>query len=123
MVVRGLTIEDHDHDDFVVTTSILCIDCGDATDACAMCGKILHNCNRVQEKLKDIRIPPGYRVVDEFPDYMVNKQATVRYIAGAQRYCMLVRVSKTGGAMINLRKDGKTYTRAAQEVRDKAFSG
>lgn len=108
---------EHNHEDFSVVTNVACINCGDHQEACAMCGDILHQCKVVP---KDPRVLPGYRLVDEFPDYMVNNQATVRHIQ-TQRYCMLVRVSKTGGAMINLRKDGKTFTRAAQELRDKAF--
>jgi hypothetical protein len=53
---------------------------------------------------------------------MVNKQATVRHIK-SQRYCMLMRVTKEGGAMISLLRDGKKYTKAAQELRDLAFNG
>lgn len=106
----------HDHAEYAVSTSIPCVDCGEHIEACAMCGKQLHNCQRVQDK----RILPGYRVVEEFPDYMVNNQATVRHI-DSQRYCMLVRVTKTNGALINLQKDGKKYTRVAQDLRDKAF--
>lgn len=107
----------HNHDEYEVSTNLLCFLCGEFKTACAMCGQPMHIC-KVEEK--DPRIIPGYRAVADFPDYMVNNQATVRHIQ-SQRYCMLVRVSKSGGAMINLVKDGKKYTKAAQELRDKAF--
>lgn len=107
----------HDHADYEVITNIVCIHCGSNETVCAFCGKSMHKC----EANRDPRILPGYRVIEEFPDYMINKQATVRHIP-SQRYCMLVRVSKTGGAMINLRKNGKPYTRAAQELRDVTFN-
>jgi len=115
MVVRVMV--EHDHIDYAVATNIPCVDCGETVEACAMCGTPLHDCQAIK---KDPRIIPGYRAVADFPDYMVNNQATVRHIQ-SQRYCMLVRVSKSGGAMINLVKDGKKYTKAAQELRDKAF--
>jgi hypothetical protein len=109
--------DEHNHEEFIVVTNMNCIECGESVEVCAMCGKDLHKCKVVKDK----RLPPGYRVVKDFPDYMVNNQASVRHIPSL-RYCMLVRVSKTGGAMINLRKDGKTYTKAAQEIRDAAFN-
>lgn len=107
----------HNHEDFSVATSLICLECNEPQEACMMCSKILHVC----KNKKDLRILPGYRVIEEFPDYMVNSQATVRHIQ-SQRYCMLVRVSKQGGAMINLQKAGKKYTRAAQDLRDRAFN-
>lgn len=106
----------HDHEEFATSTNVKCFDCGKIKEACAMCGEDLHKCEAQINPL----IPRGYRVVDEFPDYMVNSQATVRHIK-TNRYCMLVRVSKSGGAMINLIKNGKKYTKAAQEIRDAAF--
>jgi hypothetical protein len=113
-------LEPHDHEQYAAKSSVICVDCGKNWDICAYCNESWHNCT-AESKKPDSRLPPGYRVVKEFPDYMVNNQASVRHIP-SQRYCMLVRVSKTGGAMINLRKDGKTYTKAAQEIRDAAFT-
>ena len=107
---------DHDHADYVTPSNLICHSCGKAMDICAYCNENLHKCEA------DTRVLPGYRVVPGFPDYMVNKQATVRHIK-SQRYCMLMRVSKTGGAMISLLKDGKKYTKAAQELKDLAFNG
>lgn len=107
---------DHNHEDYATASNVICLECGKAKDICAYCNEELHEC----AVKSDPRIISGYRVVPGFPDYMVNKQATVRHIQ-SQRYCMLVRVSKSGGAMIPLQQNGKKYTRAAQELRDAAF--
>lgn len=110
--------DDHVHEDFRVKTTYVCPDCGKVMFACAMCGKELHEC---PAKTSSPRLPRGFVVVEDFPDYMVNKQASVKHIA-TNKFCFLVRVSATGGAMINLLKDGKPHTKAAQELRDKAFN-
>jgi hypothetical protein len=107
----------HDHSEYEVVTNVICMDCGKFQAVCAMCGEPMHKCDKV---VQDPRILRGYRVIPEFPDYMVNNQATIRHIA-TSRLCMLVRVSKQGGAMINVIKNGKKYTRAAQDLRDEAF--
>lgn len=109
---------DHNHEDYLTASNVICLDCGKPKDICAFCNEEQHVCKAVKS---DPRLIPGYRVVPEFPDYMVNKQATVRHIQ-SQRYCMLVRVSKSGGAMVPLQKNGKKFTRAAQELRDSAFA-
>ena len=111
---------DHDHEDYATASNVICQECGKSWDVCAYCNETWHDCKAVKTKA-DPRVIPGYRVVPDFPDYMVNKQATVRHIQ-SQRYCMLVRVSKSGGAMVPLLKNGKKYTRAAQELRDSAFA-
>lgn len=105
-------MSDHDHEDYLSSSNLICHNCGENMDVCAYCNEPIHKCKN--------SLLPGYRVIPEFPDYMVSKQAAVRHIR-SQRYCMLMRVSKTGGAMIHLVKDGKKYTRAAQELRDSAF--
>lgn len=107
-------IEDHDHEEFRAPSNIVCQRCGKDMDICAYCNDTIHKCEA------DSRVLPGYRIVPDFPDYMVNKQATVRHIR-TQRYCMLMRVTKQGGAMINVTKNGKKFTRAAQDLRDSAF--
>ena len=106
---------DHEHIEYITPSNVVCQRCGNTMDVCAYCNEIFHKCP------VDLRIPPGYRVVPDFPDYMVNKQATVRHIK-SQRYCMLMRVSKHGGAIINVLRDGKKYARAAQDLRDSAFA-
>jgi hypothetical protein len=113
-------IDPHNHEEYEVTTNVICMDCGKNEVVCAMCGESLHKCEKAVTQA-DARIMRGYKVIPEFPDYMVNNQATVRHIS-SERLCLLVRVSKSGGAMINLRKNGKPYTRAAQDLRDQAFS-
>lgn len=112
----AMTTENHDHSEYEVTTGLLCGDCGETESACAMCGKSLHKCAQV----KNPKITKGFRQIPSFPDYMVNSQATVRHIESG-RYCLFVRVSKTGGAMINLSQDGNRHTKAAQDLRDEAF--
>lgn len=62
----------------------------------------------------------NYRLIEEFPNYAVNKSCNVREIF-TKKYLRVVRVSQRGGLMLNLRKDGKTYTRAAQALMEKAF--
>ena len=110
-------IDDHQHSDYATPSNITCIDCGEKMDMCAYCNEPVHECVRVAKKSP---LLPGYREVPGFPDFMVNKQATVRHIR-TQRYCFLLRVSKTGGAMINVVNNGKKYMRAAQDLRDLAF--
>lgn len=105
---------DHEHEEYATPSNLVCQRCAKPMDICAYCNESLHKC------LADVRLLPGYRVVPEFPDYMVNKQATVRHIK-SQRYCMLMRVAKHGGAIINVLKDGKKFTRTAQALRDSAF--
>lgn len=107
---------DHNHEDYATSSTTICQACGKAWDICAYCNKTWHDCS---VKVKGLL--PGYRVIPEFPEYMVNKQASVRYIR-TQKYCILVRVSSNGGAMINVLRDGKKYTRSAQELRDSAFA-
>lgn len=107
---------DHDHADYATVSNVICQNCGKHWEVCAYCDESWHKCE------VDTRLLPGYRLVPGFPDYMVNKQATVRHIK-SQRYCMLMRVTKEGGAMISLLRDGKKYTKAAQELRDLAFNG
>lgn len=68
----------------------------------------------------DGRIPRGFVIVKEFPDYMISKQGTVKHIPTG-KFCFLVRISATGGAMISLRKNGKTHTKSVQELRARAF--
>lgn len=114
-------IPEHRHEDYAASSNVICTDCEKAWEICAMCNETWHECKASR---KDDRIPAGfskYRVVADFPDYMINKQATIRHIA-TQRLCMLVRVSSSGGALVSLRKGGKTYTRAAQDLRDAAFN-
>lgn len=106
---------DHEHEDYATSSNLVCQRCSKPMDICAYCNDPIHKC------AADDRVLPGYRVVPEFPDYMVNKQATVRHIK-SQRYCMLMRVTKQGGAMITLLKDGKKFTRAAQDLRDSVFA-
>ena len=106
---------DHEHSDYATKSNLVCQRCGKSMDICAYCNDPIHQC------VADARLLPGYRVVPDFPDYMVNKQATVRHIK-SQRYCMLMRVAKHGGAMISVLKDGKKFTRAAQDLRDSAFA-
>ena len=108
--------EDHDHSEYEVKTGAVCDNCGEADLVCAMCGISLHKCAQV----RDPRILKGFRVIEKYPDYMVNVQATVRYIPTG-KLCLLARVSKTGGAMIMLYKDGKNHIVAAQDLRDQAF--
>jgi len=110
---------DHDHKEYATRSNIICSDCNKYWEVCAFCNYSWHDC---EAKKTDNKIQRGYKVIPEFPDYMVNNQATVRHILTG-RYCMLVRVSKQGGAMINVRKDGKIYTRAAQDLRKQAFNG
>lgn len=62
----------------------------------------------------------NYRQIEEFPNYAVNKSGNVREIF-TKKYLRIVRVSARGGLMLNLRKDGKTYTRAAQALVEKTF--
>lgn len=108
---------DHEHADYETPSNVSCQKCGKVVYVCAYCNEDLHKCEAV-----DKRLLPGYRVVPGFPDFMVNKQAAVRHIK-TRNYCGLIRVTKgeEGGAMINVVKDGKTYTRAAQVLRDLAF--
>jgi hypothetical protein len=105
---------EHDHKDYATATSVICQRCGKPHEVCAYCNETWHNCE-IKEDL-----PVGYRVVAEFPDYIVNRQATVRH-SKTQRLCVLVRVSKDNHAMINISKNGKKYTRPAQGIRDAAF--
>lgn len=109
---------DHNHEDYATASNVICQECGKAWEVCAYCNESWHKCEMAKS---DPRLIPGYRVVPEFPDYMVNKQGTVRHIQ-SQRYCILVRVSKSGGAMVPVLKNGKKFTRAAQELRDSAFA-
>lgn len=109
---------DHKHEDYAVASSKICDDCGKTWEICAYCNHTWHDCEIA--KTSNLRLARGYRTIPGFSDYMVNSQCTVRHIQTG-RYCMLVRVSKQGGAMINLRKDGKTYTRAAQDLKKEAF--
>lgn len=108
-------MSDHNHKDYATQTNIICQACGGNWEACAYCDERWHNCPK-----KVPEIPSGYRIVPEFPDYIVNRNATVKYLK-TLRYCMLMRVSKQGGAMISLLRDGKKHTRAAQDLRDSAF--
>ena len=112
------------------TTQFYCEACGEPEKRCMVCGKVVHQClanlpsnlppTQKVEPPADPRIEKGFRVVPGFPDYMVNLKATVKHIPTG-KYCFLVRVSPSGGAMINVRRDGKTFTRAAQQIRDLAF--
>ena len=81
-----------------------------------MCNKELHTC---AAKL-DIVIPRGFVIIDEFPDYMINRKATVRHIESGHK-CWLERVAPNGGAMVVLQKDGKRFTRSAQDLRAATF--
>lgn len=106
--------DDHNHEDYLTTSTVICTVCGKNKDICAYCNTEWHKCSN--------KIPSGFRIIPEFPEYMVNNQATVRHIPTG-RYCMFIRVSKTGGAMIMLMKDGKRFTRAAQDLKEAAFDG
>lgn len=109
-------MSEHDHRDYAATSPVICETCGKNWEVCAYCNESWHNCMKSTEG----KIPRGFRVIPEFPEYMVNSQCTVRHIISG-RYCMLVRVSKQGGAMITVYKNNKAYTRAAQELRSQAF--
>lgn len=79
------------------------------------------NCCTGKPEKSERNLPRGFVACTDFPDYMVNKYGTVKYIPTG-KFCLLVRLSKTGEALINLRRDGKTFVRSAQELRDKEFS-
>lgn len=61
-----------------------------------------------------------YRQVEGFPDYAVSNDGKVRNLATGA-YSRVVRVSKRGGHIINLIKDGKTYSRAIEQLQLDAF--
>lgn len=109
--------EDHDHSDYEVTSGLVCGQCKEPEKVCAMCGISLHKCAQVKRSPK---IMKGFRVITQYPDYMVNSQATVRHVESG-RLCQLIRVSKTDGAMIGILKDNVKVIVAAQDLRDMMF--
>lgn len=69
---------------------------------------------------KDGRIQPKFRQIPDFPDYMINRQGCVKHIATG-KYCMFLRLTSTGGAMIALQKNGKSHNKVVQELLEKTF--
>jgi hypothetical protein len=106
--------DDHNHKDYEVETSLICGNCGEKEIACAYCGEPLHVC------IQTNKLPKGFRVIPEYPDYMVNSHCTVKHIS-TNRYCLFMRLSKTGGAMVLVKKDGRPHTVAAQDLKRMAF--
>lgn len=71
---------------------------------------------------RDGRIPPKFRVIPGYPDYMINRQGTVKHIA-TDRFCLFMRLSESGGALISIRKNGTSKVVAVQELLSRAFGG
>lgn len=120
MVVSRLT-KQHNHKDYAVETGDLCENCGEKETACTFCDQPLHICAQSEDP-KDRRIPRRFRVIADFPDYMIDRYAAIRHISTG-RYCTLVRINpQSNHAMVNLMRDGKRHTKSAQVLRDAAFA-
>jgi len=52
-----------------------------------------------------------WRVIQEFPGYMINQSGDVRTTGGS-----LISSVEDGSLAVNLRKDGKTYHRAIRQL-------
>lgn len=65
-------------------------------------------------------LPKGFRVIEKYPEYMINHQACVRHIATG-KYCMLLRVTPDDKVLIHIFSGGKKQTVDVKELRDKAF--
>lgn len=69
---------------------------------------------------KDPRIPIKFRAIPGFPDYMINRQGSVKHIETG-RYCLFLRLTASGGVMIMIQKNGKPQHITVQELLAKAF--
>lgn len=70
---------------------------------------------------RDGRIPVKFRQVVGFPDYMINRQGCVKHIETG-RFCLFLRLTNTGGSMIMLQKNGKSYHKTVQELLERTFT-
>lgn len=101
----------------VVHTTYHCESCGEVETKCRICGVVRHIC---ADKRPRRSLPRGFVVVEEFPDYMIDKTGQVRHIE-TKKLCWLARLSKTGEALITLRKDDASFVRSVQKLRAIAF--
>ena len=69
---------------------------------------------------RDGRILPKFRQVPDFPDYMINRQGCVKHIATG-KYCLFLRLTSSGGAMISLPQNGRAKNITVQELLVKTF--
>lgn len=71
---------------------------------------------------RDGRIPVKFRVIPGYPEYMINRQGTVKHIE-TNRFCLFMRLSDSGGALISIRKNGRSKVVAVQELVARTFGG
>ena len=69
---------------------------------------------------RDGRILPKFRQIPDFPDYMINRQGCVKHIATG-KYCLFLRLTSSGGAMISLQQNGRARNMTIQELLAKTF--
>ena len=69
---------------------------------------------------RDGRILPKFRQIPDFPDYMINRQGCVKHIATG-KYCLFLRLTSSGGAMISLQQNGRARNITIQELLVKTF--
>ena len=69
---------------------------------------------------RDGRIQNKFRQIPDFPEYMINRQGCVKYIATGQ-YCLFLRLTSSGGAMISLQQNGRAVPITVQELVAKTF--
>lgn len=100
------------HECVPVISFLSCPECHEGGDQCSICKRLIHTCTPPE--------PKGWVIVDEFPDYLINRHGTVKH-KETGRLCMFVRLTSGGHALINLSKDGKVYTRSPEAMRNAAF--
>lgn len=69
---------------------------------------------------RDGRILPKFRQIPDFPDYMINRQGCVKHIATG-KYCLFLRLTSSGGAMLSLQQNGRAQNITVQELLLKTY--
>jgi hypothetical protein len=97
----------------------------DPESSCDCCSGRSYVSEKVLEVVKESikptkKLPKGFVVCEEYPDYIVNRHGAVKHIPTG-KFCFLVRIGVTGDPLIQVSKDGKTHVVSAQELRMKAF--
>ena len=69
---------------------------------------------------RDGRILPKFRQIPDFPDYMINRQGCVKHIPTG-KYCLFLRLTSSGGAIISLQQNGRAKNITVQELILKTF--
>lgn len=109
-----------DHEHVTIVSQFFCETCGEPELICEVCEKEVHICVDAKVKTSARTLPRGFMVILDHPEYMINKEGSVKKISNGDR-CPFIGLTASGEALIRIRVNGKHIVRSVQKLREEAF--